>query len=343
MKRKTITGKGMVSLVLALSLALPPVSLSGCGKAEEVSYALVLSSSGLSGNKAAAQALNGLQTYAEEKGGIAARYEASGTDEEAREKAMADAASDGADTIICVGTDMETALYEAQNKNKDIHYVCLAGQPRKSAEDEAEIGENTISIVFDASQVGYLAGYVSVMDGRRHLAFLGGRESTDAMSYQTGFINGAHAAASVVGIDPSSIAIDVVFTGSDSLSPVTMQQALDLYDGGAEIILAYGESIVRAAAAAGEVRSRTVISAPSDMRSSSDAIIMGAIYNSAEAVESALASAGSESFEGGTVASYGAAEKSIDLGIDYSKMATFTENDYQALYASLAAGNLTAG
>ena len=323
----------------ALCLSL---MLTGCGRAEDpITYALVTGSAGLTGNKAASMAWNGEQNFAMAGGTSAGRFEAASQSAEDLDAVIRTAADAGASTIVCVGSDLEQAVYSAQNRYKKIHFIMLDGQPRPAEGEEPSIADNTISVTFDTAQIGYLAGYAAIREGMRHLSFMAGSHSEAVSRYETGFIKGAEDAAAELMLGQTDVLIDLVILDSDKLSPLVMQRAMDLYDSGSELIMAYGDAIQKAVIKAAEARDKEVATAGSDLRSVSDRVIMGSLSDSAQAVEAALLSAGQEDFTGGTVERYGAAQNSVELGIAYDRLSYFTEADYEQVYEGLAGGSRT--
>ena len=335
----TQKGKRIAAWLLVTAML---ATLAGCGKSGgEITYALVTGSAGLTGNKAASMAWNGEQNFAMAGGTSAGRYQAASQSEEDLFGVIKTAVETGASTVVCVGSDLEQAVYTAQNRYKKVRFVMLDGQPRPAEGEEPSIGENTISVTFNTAEIGYLAGYAAVRDGMRHLSFMTGSQAENVKRYETGFVKGAVDAASELGLGLTDVIIDIVVLDSDRLSPLVMQKAMDLYDSGTELIMAYGDAIQQAVIKAAEVRDKEVATAGSDLRSYSDRVIMGALSDSGQAVEAALLECGQEEFSGGTLERYGAAQNSVELGIAYDRLNGFSENDYRQIYEGLAGGSRT--
>jgi len=328
-----------VILTYILVTAALLTALAGCGSDSGITYALVTGSAGLTGNKAASMAWNGEQNFAMAGGTSAGRYQAASQSEEDLESAIKTAVDAGATTIVCVGSDLEKAVYTAQNRYKKVRFIMLDGQPRPAEGEEPSIAENTISVTFNTAQIGYLAGYAAVRDGMRHLSFMTGSQAENVRRYETGLIKGAVDAASELGLGLTDVIVDLVVLDSDKLSPLVMQKAMDLYDSGSELIMAYGDAIQQAVIKAAEVRDKDVATAGADLRSYSNRVIMGALSDSGQAVEAALLACGREDFVGGTLEKYGAAENSVELGIAYDRLTGFSENDYRQIYEGLAGGS----
>lgn len=321
---------------LAALMILPLTA--GCSGSQTINYALLTGDNDFSGNKAAAQAWNGMNNFAMAKETAAARYEVNTVEAKDADSEIKKIVKAGASTIVCVGSEMETALYRAQNAYGKVHFVMLGGEPRKDAESESSIGANTICLTYDDGQAGYLAGYAAVYEGYRHPAFLAGTKSDKASRYQSGYVKGIQDAAADLKLGASSVTLDVIYTNLDELSPKTTQRALDLYDEGCDIIMGCGSAVLTAVTTAAEARDKKVISAGQDLRAVSPSVLMGIEYNSAEAAEAALRAGDAEDFVGGTVENYGAAQNSVALAVDFSTLSFFTENVYKTVYAELASG-----
>ncbi|MBQ0059896.1 MAG: BMP family ABC transporter substrate-binding protein [Lachnospiraceae bacterium] len=321
--------------------AIMAFSLSGCGGDAKDSIAMVTSGN-YAGNKAACQAWNGVQVFASSEDGVANRYEVSTADAAAADKQIKTIMKEGNTAAVFVGNDLEQSLYKAQEGNKDVRFIMIGGQPRPEEGADPSIGENTLCVVFNNTELGYLAGYGAVYEGYRHLGFIAGTRSADAIAYESGFIAGVKACAADLALEAGAVVVDEHYTESDALSPLVMEAALNQYDNGCQIIMAYGHQINRAVIKAAEKRNKLVISAGEDLRGESGAVLMGCAFDCAAAVEKALASCKSESFAGGTSVHYGAADNAISLCMSPDRFTTFTEADYQRIFGELSSGARTA-
>ena len=112
---------GVVSLLL----------LGGCGKekAEPVDLVLVTDGSEVASDAVYQSAWNGLAQYGDESG---LKYEASvpaGRTTEDYENTIKEAAQKGASVIVCAGTSMSRAVYDAQRDWKDVRFLLLEAEP----------------------------------------------------------------------------------------------------------------------------------------------------------------------------------------------------------------------
>ena len=151
---------GVVSLLL----------LGGCGKekTEPVDLVLVTDGSEVASDAVYQSAWNGLAQYGDESG---LKYEASvpaGRTTEDYENTIKEAAQKGASVIVCAGTSMSRAVYDAQRDWKDVRFLLLEAEP-VSESGRSRLRGNTESLEIDASEAGYLAGYAAVQAGYTHL------------------------------------------------------------------------------------------------------------------------------------------------------------------------------
>ncbi len=112
---------GVVSLLL----------LGGCGKekTEPVDLVLVADGSEVASDAVYQSAWNGLAQYGDESG---LKYEASvpaGRTTEDYENTIKEAAQKGASVIVCAGTSMSRAVYDAQRDWKDVRFLLLEAEP----------------------------------------------------------------------------------------------------------------------------------------------------------------------------------------------------------------------
>ena len=325
----------MISVLTAAAL------LTGCGGRQDVAYALVTGEHDYSGSKAAAEAWNGVQSFASAGTGIAGRYEIETDDTEAAAEAMRSIIKSGAGTVVCVGRRMETVLYEAQTAHTKTRFIMLGGEPKADAESDAVIADNTLCLTYDDGEAGYLAGYGAVCEGFRHLSFMAGSRSNQAVRYAVGYIRGICDAADDLALGASDVVVEVLFTGEDKLTPRTMERALELYDDGSEIIMGCGDAILQPVIKAAESRGGRVISAGQDKRAESATVLFGIEFVSAEAVEAALSECAGEDFTGGVIRHYGAAQNSVNLAVDMTMLSGLTAEIYNRVYQELADGTRT--
>ena len=139
----------------AVSLLL----LGGCGKekTEPVDLVLVTDGSEVASDAVYQSAWNGLAQYGDESG---LKYEASvpaGRTTEDYENTIKEAAQKGASVIVCAGTSMSRAVYDAQRDWKDVRFLLLEAEP-VSESGRSRLRGNTESLEIDVSEAGRICG-----------------------------------------------------------------------------------------------------------------------------------------------------------------------------------------
>ena len=136
---------GVVSLLL----------LGGCGKekTEPVDLVLVTDGSEVASDAVYQSAWNGLAQYGDARG---LKYEArvpAGRTTEDYENTIKEAAQKGASVIVCAGTSMSRAVYDAQRDWKDVRFLLLEAEP-VSESGRSRLRGNTERLEIDASEAG---------------------------------------------------------------------------------------------------------------------------------------------------------------------------------------------
>ena len=224
----------------AVSLLL----LGGCGKekTEPVDLVLVTDGSEVASDAVYQSAWNGLAQYGDESG---LKYEASvpaGRTTEDYENTIKEAAQKGASVIVCAGTSMSRAVYDAQRDWKDVRFLLLEAEP-VSESGRSRLRGNTESLEIDVSEAGYLAGYAAVQAGYTHLGYIGQKNEENGTKYGTGYALGAEAAAADLGLGENSITLDYTYRKSSSVSPSYLEKIKSWYGEGGQILFSDGASI----------------------------------------------------------------------------------------------------
>lgn len=113
---------------------------------------------------------NGIKQFGEETGATYTYMTPSEESKEAYLSLMDQAVKVGGKVLVCPGYLFEDAIYEAQDKYPDVKFVLIDGRPHSSDYSDFRTGSNVYSILFAEGEVGFMAGYASVMEGYRKLA-----------------------------------------------------------------------------------------------------------------------------------------------------------------------------
>ena len=140
--------------------------------------------------------------------------------------------------IATPGFKFETAIFKAQDKYKDAHFVLIDGTPNDGAQPaNYKVGDNSVSILFAEHQAGFVAGVaasVELKDGE--LGFIGGMEIPAVQKFNWGFQQGVAYANEKLGTKMSLKAENIVYSGSFTDIAAGQQLAAQMYDRGAKAI-----------------------------------------------------------------------------------------------------------
>ena len=298
---------GVVSLLL----------LGGCGKekTEPVDLVLVTDGSEVASDAVYQSAWNGLAQYGDESG---LKYEASvpaGRTTEDYENTIKEAAQKGASVIVCAGTSMSRAVYDAQRDWKDVRFLLLEAEP-VSESGRSRLRGNTESLEIDASEAGYLAGYAAVQAGYTHLGYIGQKNEENGTKYGTGYALGAEAAAADLGLGENSITQDYTYRKRSSIA-----------SGGAT-----DQNVLSAAGAAGG----GALIANGGVEEYANAVLKVRL-DYGTAVYNALKEMKQKDYEGGKIVTRGVTDQEISLEWNQDAVPSFTEDQYRALCAKFSA------
>ncbi len=192
--------------------------------------------------------------------------------------------------------------------------------------------------MFAGDQPGYLAGYAAVKDGMTKLGFMGGMAVPAVIRYGYGFVQGADAAAAELGVD---VEVMYNYTGAFEATPEAQSMAASWYQNGTEVIFGCGGAVGNSVMAAAEEASAKVIGVDVDQSPESDTVITSAMKLLSNSVYDGIKAYYDGAFPGGATTTFTAANNGVGLPMETSKFEAFTQEDYDALYARLAAGEVT--
>jgi Uncharacterized ABC-type transport system, periplasmic component/surface lipoprotein len=247
----------------------------------------------------------------------------------------------GAKVIVTPGYLFEVPIFQAQDLYKDVHFILIDGYPNNGDYNNMveKTGDNTVGIKFAEEQSGYLAGYAAVKDGYTKLGFMGGMAVPAVVRYGYGFVQGAEAAATEMGIP--SIDMKYHYTGNFDATPENQTLAASWYAEGTEVIFACGGAVGNSVMSAAEAAGKKVIGVDVDQSSESNTVITSAMKGLSAAVEDSLSAYYAGNFPGGQNLVYAADKKGVQLPMETSKFTKFAQADYDAVYAKLAGNEIT--
>lgn len=243
----------------------------------------------------------------------------------------------GAKLVVCPGFLFEEPVYMVQDEYPDIHFILLDGEPH-DADYNYKTNDNVMPILFQEDEAGYLAGYAAVKEGNTKLGFMGGMAVPAVIRYGYGFVQGADDAAEEMGVD---LEIMYNYTGAFAATPEAQAMAASWYQNGTEVVFGCGGAVGNSVMAAAEEASAKVIGVDVDQSAESDTVITSAMKLLSNSVYDGVKAFYDGSFPGGETTVFTAANDGVGLPMETSKFTAFTQEDYDALYEKLKAGEIT--
>ncbi|MCO1603056.1 BMP family lipoprotein [Desulfosporosinus nitroreducens] len=258
----------------------------------------------------------------------------------------------GAKVIVTPGFLFEVPIYEAQTRYPDVKFILLDGTPHTADYATFKTNDNVASILYSEEEPGYLAGYAAVMDGMKKLGFMGGMAVPAVQAFGYGYLQGAEAAAVKLDLPSGSVSVTYHYTGDFAETDTNKATAKTMYQEGTEVIFACGGSVGKSVMSASAEAGKKVIGVDVDQRYDSDTIITSATKGLGASVKQVLETiykTNSWSTFAGKSTYFNATNNGVGLpttiigqqdGNAFDRFKSFTKNDYDAIYASLAKGSI---
>jgi len=284
----------------------------------------------------------GLANYAAEHGISHKYYQPTEQSDDAYLSAIDLAVRGGAKLIVTPGFLFEVPIFNAQDIHPDIKFVLVDGVPNDGNWGEGpefRTGDNTVGILYAEEQSGFLAGYAAVKDGNTKLGFMGGMAVPAVVRFGYGFVQGADYAAKDMGI--SGITINYHYTGGFDATPEVQTRAASWYNDGVEVIFACGGAVGNSVMAAAEAAGAKVIGVDVDQSGESPTVITSAMKGLTSSVYDSIAMFYNGNFPGGTTKVFTAENSGVGLPMATSRFDTFSQSDYDAVFAKLASNSVS--
>ncbi len=287
-------------------------------------------------------AWEGVEAYAKANGKTYKYYQPTEQSNDAYLAQIEIAVQNGAKIIVTPGFLFETPIFIAQDQFPDVAFILLDGSPNNgdwsAGAPTYKTGPNTVGVTYAEHESGYLAGYAAVKDGNTKLGFMGGMAVPAVVRFGYGFAQGANDAAKELGVN-----VDLMYhyTGGFDATPEAQALAASWYNNGTEVIFACGGAVGFSVFAAAEAAGAKSIGVDVDQSGESATVITSAMKSLAPGVEMLIKQFYDGTFPGGQGLVLDASNNSVGLPFASSKFATFTQADYDALFAKVAAKEIT--
>lgn len=196
--------KKIISVLMCL--ALVGCIFAGCAKQENMKCDVVLITDGGTVNDGGynQSAWDGIKAFAEENAMTCRYYQPALENEELTpgnvEKYVSLSAKNGAQYIVLPGKDFAVSAYEIAPAYPDVKFVLVDAIPHSQGDTIDRYVNNVMSVAFDTLQSGFLAGYLTVMNGNTELGYFGEYSSSESANYGSGFVQGAAYAADLLQV-----------------------------------------------------------------------------------------------------------------------------------------------
>ena len=295
------------------------------------------------------------KAFAEAQGVDYQYYKPTEDSDEARIAAFDNAVADGYNVIIVPGYLFAAMIASVAEDNPEVTIIaldCSQGDFEGAGIDE--LPSNVCSFTYQEELAGYMAGYAVVKEGYTKLGFLGGMAVPAVIRYGYGFVQGANDAAKDLG-NASDVEVNYVY-GGQFFGDESITAVMDTwYQGGTEIVFACGGGIFTSAGEAAKKTGGKLVGVDVDQSGTIDGLygdgvcVTSAMKGLAATVNSTLTDlfAGKwDSYAGkienlGLVSGDDASLNYVQLPVDTWSMEKFTVDDYNALVASMFAGDIT--
>lgn len=147
------------------------------------------------------------------------------------------AVADGATVIVMPSFHAMYSLYETHRKHPSVKFIGIDMNPLPNF---PKPGKNTFMFTFHEEEVGYLAGYATVIEGYTKLGYIGGMAVAPVIRYGYGFLLGADDAAKKLN---KKISVNYYYAGQ-FFGDANISAKMDgWYSDGTQIIFAAGGTL----------------------------------------------------------------------------------------------------
>jgi len=251
------------------------------------------------------------------------------------------AVAGGAEVVVTPGFLFETSVYAAQTTYPNVKFILIDGTPHTADYSTFLVADNTLSILFNEHESGFLAGYAAVKDGFTKLGFTGGMAVPAVVKFGVGFVAGAFYAAEEMDVEIELGNDRYHYFGDFGPSDEHKNLASSWYVSGTEVIFSAAGGAGSSVMAAAADNNKDMIGVDIDQAGQSDTVLTSAMKQLGVAVQQGLQGWLDGNFAGGETQSKGAVNDGVALPMDTSRFSTFDQAAYDAIYAKLVDGTVT--
>ena len=175
-------------------------------------------------------------------------------------------------------------------------------------------------------------------DGYTKMGFMGGMAVPAVVRFGYGFAQGMEYAAKEMGL--KDLTLNYHYTGGFAATPEAQALAASWYANGVEVIFACGGAVGDSVMAAAEAAGAKVIGVDVDQSAQSETVITSAAKGLAASVMAVLEAYYEGEFPAGQALVMDASSDGVELPMATSRFKTFSQADYDAIFAKLVAGEV---
>lgn len=330
-------------LLLVASLVLV-FGLAACGEEKETYEIAMITDSGTIDDESFNQGTwEGIVEFCDDNELTYKYYKPLEVSDDAYLDAIELAIEGGAMVVVTPGFLFETSVFAAQTLYPEVKFILIDGTPHNG--DWANgptwrTDANVLPILFAEHESGFLAGYAAVMDGYRNLGFTGGMAVPAVVKFGVGYVAGAYYAADELNVDLVFGDATYHYFGDFAPSDDHKNLASSWYVAGTEIIFAAAGGAGASVMAAAADNEENMIGVDIDQSGQNDVVVTSAMKQLGNAVQQGLQTYLDDAWVGGTTVVKNATNDGVALPMSTSRFTTFTQADYDAIYADLVDGTV---
>lgn len=327
--------------------------LVGCG-GKEYKIAMITDSGDIDDRSFNQTTWEGIVAYGEEHNVTHKYYKPTEISYNAYVAAIDLAIKNGAEVVVTPGFFFEQAIHFVQTEYPEIKFLLIDGSPNNvmdwdtmetydGSAPDFTIAPNTLSVIYQEEQSGFLAGYATVKDGHDNLGFFGGIKVPAVQRFGIGWIAGAYLAADELGINLTFTADHYEYLNSFEASDASKNKATTWFNSGVDVIhAAAGGAGNSAMTAASTLTNKWVVGVDVDQSGQSEYVLTSATKALARTVQETLAAFYANEWVGGISKTSGADDLGVELPTNENawRFSTFTVAQYEVLFDKLVAGTI---
>jgi len=291
-------------------------------------------------------------TQAEEAFGIEKKYlQAAGeTDADALNE-IANFNDAGFDLVVGAGFQFGTPIHEAQTKYPDMKFLVIDSVAH-NGDYVADMKENTVAVMFDEHEAGFLAGLAAAVELKEGEAgFIGGMETDAVKRYNWGYQQGIQYANEHYGTNVTMNASHFIYQGTFTDIAAGQQISAQLYDQGVDVIFsaagAVGSGVIKEASERAQKGDNVwVIGVDSDqyqdgLYGEKSVVLTSAMKKINTATFDVIQLATEGKFPGGQTLTYNVKNDGVGIPEENPNLSDDTMKIVNEVYAKMKAGEIT--